>query len=330
MNTTLKGVFVLTFLLFAGLVFADAGSFGFPDASTGAGFPDAGTIDSGFPDTGTAGGGFGDFGTVHGDFSDPGTIGGGMPSAPTPTAPIPTSDSGDFGTGDNGFEFIPFPTTPMGPNTPPLTNDLPAHWNSLHDVTILQGTRDNSLVYPGIANECDDPDTPEFILITSTHNNYRLFLDGSNLRIFGLFPVYLGTETVTLSCNGVEASFSLTVAAKPIGFDEPISEGDDLEVSIGAIALPENSQPGDFVPVFVSFRNTGDKKLDNVNVRVSLPDLGIMSAAAGPFDLSKGKRTTQTLLLELPEQMEQGYYAARITIDSESLHRIVHRDLVVE
>lgn len=333
-----KGIALFVFVILSSVVFAQVftpfpGDGAFNSMPAGP-FPDAFTpLDPGaFPDTFTPlnPGAFPDTFTPlnPGAFPDGFTP---MPGQTPDTAQVPNGNEfGGNGFG-NGFEFIPFPTTPMGPNSPPFTNDLPARWNNLHDVSISQGTGDNTLIYPGIANECDDPDTPELVTLASGSPNYRLFLDGPGMRIAGLLPLYLGTEQVTLSCNGVTASFWLSVVASQNRFNEPEEQSrENLEVSIGAIALPDQNEPGAFVPVIVSFRNTGDDKLENIHVRVSLPDLGVMSASTGPFDLSEGKRTSQTLILELPEAMEIGYYAARVTIDSGSLHRIVHRDLVVE
>ncbi|HLC33362.1 MAG TPA: hypothetical protein VJJ82_06055, partial [Candidatus Nanoarchaeia archaeon] len=392
-----KGFFIFAFLFFAAFALAD----GFTGPPVGGGFTGPG-VGGGF--TGPP---------VGGGFTGPGTA---LPSAPT----FEQTPSGN--TGSTGFDF----TVPFTPSLPggEFTQDLPARWNNLHDITIPQGTQDNTIIYPAVANQCEDPDSPEFVSVASSHASYNLFMQGtdlvishlnagytgseqvtlscngvqasftlavrnngngarwntlsnqfvqkgspdgtlvypnivsqcqdqtsafltftvvsaspsyqlffvgSDLRIFNLNSAFEGTDTVTLSCNNVPASFRLTVGTRTFEeFEESIVQENDLEVSIGAIALPDRAMPGEFVPVFVSFRNTGDAKLENVHVRVSLPDLGVFSASAGPFDLARGKRTTQTLLMELPEQVQEGTYAARVTIDSDSLHRIVHRDLVVE
>jgi len=68
--------------------------------------------------------------------------------------------------------------------------------------------------------------------------------------------------------------------------------------------------------------------LDNVKVAVVIQDLAVR-ASAGPFDLSVGKRVSRTLNLVLPEDVQEGIYYLRITIHSESLHRVVHRDIEI-
>ncbi len=202
-----------------------------------------------------------------------------------------------------------------------------ARWQPLSNQFVAKGSPDGTIAYPNIVLNCFD-NTPFLTFkVLSSSNNYQLFIIGRDLRMYGLNPLFEGTETVSLSCNDAAASFQLTVGEE---LQQRFEQQEELEVHIGTIAVPEQTEAGTIVPVIVSFRNTGDEKLEDVKVRVVIPELGAASQSAGPFDLSRGKRTTQTLLVELPEDVLPDVYTVRLTIDSASLHRVVHRDLVVE
>lgn len=206
-----------------------------------------------------------------------------------------------------------------------------ARWQPLSNQFVRKGSPDGTVVYPNIVSGCVD-NTASFLVfkILSGSNNYRLFIIGSDLRIYNLNPSFTGTETVTLSCNDVAAAFQLTVGEGLVQPRFEPEEDKNLEVHIGTIVVPEQTEAGTVIPVIVSFRNTGDDELEDLKVRAVIPELGAVSPSAGPFDLNEGKRTTQTLLVEVPENVLPDTYTVRLTIDSASLHRVVHRDLVVE
>lgn len=105
---------------------------------------------------------------------------------------------------------------------------------------------------------------------------------------------------------------------------------DYLRIFIHQIFLhdPFSEQPGNTVPLRVTFENTGTKKLENTKVIVGIPDLAI-KASFGPLDLGKGERATATAYLELPEDTMPGVYPVRIQIYNENAQRIVHREIEV-
>ncbi|MFH1316873.1 MAG: hypothetical protein ABII01_05105, partial [Candidatus Woesearchaeota archaeon] len=102
------------------------------------------------------------------------------------------------------------------------SEDEPAIWNPLDDQSILEDSPDNTLIYNDLNLECNDPDDPEIITITSTHNHYDLVFNGDNLEIINLELDYTGIETVDLDCNGVAADFDLTVLPEN---DAPVISG---------------------------------------------------------------------------------------------------------
>ncbi len=263
---------------------------------------------------------------------DPGTTTDSGTTTTTTTTGGSTFDTGP-GSFDNGpGSFNPFPggPTPGGPGGFPTNAD--AKWKPLEDKTIKQASRDGTLVYENIFSQCTDPDNSTLTFkVASTSSSYELRFVDDDLKIFKLNPYFTGTEKVTLKCNNIPASFKLTVAPLTGTRSTDDSDNDeDLSIHLGAIIIPNayDAQAGDTIPVTISFKNNGDKKLENLKAAVVIQDLGIR-ASVGPLDLPVGRKTSKTMYVQLPEDVQPGTYYVRITIDSGSLHRAVHRDIEV-
>ncbi|HLF54958.1 MAG TPA: hypothetical protein VI612_04515 [Candidatus Nanoarchaeia archaeon] len=302
---------------------------GFDGGGFDGGF-DGGGFDGGF-DGGGLDGGF-DGGGFDGGF-DGGSDDGGFGGDSYDGYPDPTGDFPEPGPGD--FDPIPGPS---GPATPPEPSDTPfppdpfpagPKWNTLTDKTIYQASRDNTIVYSNLALECTDTKATT-VSVASTHSKFNLAFLGYDLVIQNLDPFFVGTEKLTVDCNGLKASFNLNVIPYTSQPRPTETDGDDIGVFIGTIRIPNayDSMAGESVPVTITIENNGDKKLENVEVTVVIQDLAIR-ASAGPFDLSVNKKASKTLLIELPEDVEPGTYYARVSINSGSVHRVKHRDIEV-
>jgi hypothetical protein len=265
---------------------------------------------------------------VDGDGSETPVDGDGSETvlAPGPTVPGTTPPS-------SGFDDVPdyFDTPPGFTDTPPvfIPGDFPAVWNKLHDVAIPRGTPTGTIIYKDITKECRDPDANKLTFkVVSNSPHFDLAFVSGSLAIFYLNENFVGTETVKIACNGIIGTFKLNVyePADGDGLDE------DLSLHVGSIRIPNqfDAIQGDLVPVVISIRNNGDKRLDDLIVSVSIAELGIRAAKAGPFDLAIGKRVTKLLYVQLPENVEPGTYYARITMDSSNgMSRTIHRDIDV-
>jgi hypothetical protein len=321
-------------MVFAPLIIADEfGEFGGFD-SGGFDGGDFGGFDSGGFDGGDFGGfdsgGFdgGDFGGFDSGGFDGGEYGGDS-----------GFEGGDDFTGgfDNGPDFGGFPGpggVPPGGDPGDFPPEADAVWQDLSDVTIFQGSPDGTLIQEDVFSKCTDPDSETLQFeITSTSANYELFFIDDDIRIFDLDDAFTGTETTTVTCNGVPEHFTLSVVPRtttPRPGPAADEESDRLSVFIGAIIIPDayNAQAGDTIPVTISFKNNGDHKLENTEGSVVIQELSVR-ASFGPVDLPIGKRVSKTVGVELPENVEPGMYTARIEIYSGSVHRIKHRDVEV-
>ncbi len=336
-----KGITFISLLLIATMILTplivamDGGSFGgfdsgaFSDGSFGGfdsgAFSDgsSGGFDSGAFSDGSSGG-F-DSGAFSGNTDEPTTIDDTATSDPS----VSFDDPGNFGSGFT--DGLP-PITPPGGDTG-FPTEADAVWQDLPDVTIFQASPDGTIIQSDVFSKCTDPDDELlFFEITSTSGNYELFFIGNDIRIFDLDQTFIGTETATVTCNGVPESFALSVISRgTTQRSAPATEEEDrLSVFIGAIIIPDqyDAQAGAIVPVTISFKNNGDHELEDVSVAVSIPDMNIRGSGRIE-ELPIGKRVSKTISLEVPEGVQPGTYYARITIDGSSVHRIKHRDVEV-
>jgi|GEM_PF-6776749 len=264
---------------------------------------------------------------VDGDGSETPVDGDGS-ETPVQGTPDPTLPGGS-----SGFDGIPdfFDTPPTFSDTPPIfiPGNFPAVWNKLHEVNIPRGTPTGTIIYKDITKECKDPDDKKLVFkVVSNSANFDVSFVSGSLAIFYLNENFVGSEIVKLSCNGIVGAFKLNVY-DPAGED---GSNEDISLHVGSIRIPNqfDAIQGDMVPVIVSVRNNGDKRLNDLVVNVAIAELGIRAARVGPFDLSIGKRVTKLLYVQLPESVEPGTYYARITMDSSNgLSRAIHRDVDV-
>jgi len=297
------------------------GSFSGTDSSAFSGGSYGGTDSSAF-----SGGSYG--GTDSSAFSGGSSTGS---STGTSDGTFDSSTGGSFDGGSTvGFPGGDLPGGPAPGPGPGFPSEHDAVWQDLSDVTISQGSPSGTIIQANVFSKCSDPDDTElFFAITSTSTHYNLFFLADDIRIFRLDPSFTGTEQVVVTCNGVPESFLLHVV-KPGSPTPSINddESDGISVHIGSIIIPNayDAMAGDVVPVTISFKNNGDKKLEDLKAAVAIQDLNVR-ASIGPMDLNVGKRVSKTVYIELPQDAQPGLYYARITIDSGSLHRVKHRDV---
>ncbi|MDO8740508.1 MAG: PKD domain-containing protein [Candidatus Woesearchaeota archaeon] len=102
---------------------------------------------------------------------------------------------------------------------------------------------------------------------------------------------------------------------------------DKLYVSKITFENDYSLSPYDDLAATVTIKNTGDTKLEDNTITLTVPDLGLRKRI-GPFDLSKGESATRKLSLNL-EGAAPGTYYARIVVSNDKVTRIKHRDIVI-
>jgi len=90
---------------------------------------------------------------------------------------------------------------------------------------------------------------------------------------------------------------------------------------INGISLnPEtNAQAGKFVSVELSFKNSGVVPLDNINVRVGIPEFGISSTkfASQIENNDMSNKLTEEFMLKIPEDAQTGTYTVKAEVFSQ-------------
>jgi hypothetical protein len=110
----------------------------------------------------------------------------------------------------------------------------------------------------------------------------------------------------------------------------PSGSSDTFRVFISQILIHDafEQQPGNQVPVYLTFANDGTRRMENTKAILVIPDLQVR-AAIGPVDLSVGQRVSRIVMLELPEDVAQGVYPVRLYVHNLLDKRIIHRDVEV-
>lgn len=101
------------------------------------------------------------------------------------------------------------------------------------------------------------------------------------------------------------------------------------ELYVSRISFDNNYalSPYDDVAATITIKNTGDTKLEDNTITLTIPDLGLRKRV-GPFDLNKGESATRKVSLNL-EGAAPGWYYARIVISNDKVTRIKHRDITI-
>ena len=100
-------------------------------------------------------------------------------------------------------------------------------------------------------------------------------------------------------------------------------------VSAITIGNQYNLVSGDSVSARVSFENNGDVRVGSTKVVASIPELGIR-ASAGRGSLAPNEKESHRVNLELPEDLEEGYYPVRFVVGHGSERRVKYREIYVE
>ena len=161
----------------------------------------------------------------------------------TPTADYNGADSFSYRANDGTTTSdVAIVTLTVG-----IVNDPPV-WSALSDKAIPEDSATSTIVYPNIVGQCTDVDSPVSVSVTSDSSRYDLVVNAGGdlvLRSPGLPSNYndAAGELVTLSCNGISASFTLRITAvndAPTAVDDSYTTTEDTGLTIAAPGVLAN------------------------------------------------------------------------------------------
>ncbi len=86
---------------------------------------------------------------------------------------------------------------------------------------------------------------------------------------------------------------------------------------------------GDELAVVVNVKNIGICDMMNLELKASIPELGIRSLRKGPIKVEDDETVSIILILEIPCDASPGIYDLRLEAYNEGLRRIKHRQIIV-
>jgi hypothetical protein len=96
----------------------------------------------------------------------------------------------------------------------------------------------------------------------------------------------------------------------------------DLSV-LGRFYIDEPFERGSVGSVYVNVRNPSNEKIEDVNVRVFIYDLGEFYTS-NSFDVAKRDSTVAHLFMPIPKAMYPGDYLAKISVSNDQLRDTQH------
>jgi len=106
-----------------------------------------------------------------------------------------------------------------------------------------------------------------------------------------------------------------------------VVRGGYQHLDIAAIHIQEDVAPGQVIPIQVVVDNEGNVDLENLQIRVTIPELGIRRAGK-IFDLDSREEMSETLQLHLPDVVvEEGAYTVHVSVGNDLFHDLGHREI---
>jgi len=86
--------------------------------------------------------------------------------------------------------------------------------------------------------------------------------------------------------------------------------------SLGRFLIEEPFKRGSIGTAYVTIRNNFNTKLEDVNVKFYIYDLGLMFSSV-PNDVSKNDHITQRVFMPIPRNVRPGNYLTKITVGND-------------
>jgi len=85
---------------------------------------------------------------------------------------------------------------------------------------------------------------------------------------------------------------------------------------------------GDEITALVTLENEGDSDFDDLELSMSIEELGLYASLAD-FDLDDGEKKTKEISLQLPTEIARGYYLVKFKIENDDVRVVKYRDIFV-
>lgn len=93
--------------------------------------------------------------------------------------------------------------------------------------------------------------------------------------------------------------------------------------SLGRFIIEEPFKRGGVGTAYVTIRNNFDTKLEDVNVKFYIYDLGLMYSSVSS-DVSKDDHIAQRLFMHIPKNIPAGDYLTKITVGNDEFRDTQH------
>ena len=101
-----------------------------------------------------------------------------------------------------------------------------------------------------------------------------------------------------------------------------------LSVSLGSIRNNDPVAAGDELLTHVNIINDGTEDAEELRVMFFIPELGMFWSSTRT-DVDKGEKKGKFFMLEIPEDMEPGYYYTRVVLSNDKMRKVYKTSIEV-
>ena len=85
---------------------------------------------------------------------------------------------------------------------------------------------------------------------------------------------------------------------------------------LGRFLIEEPLQRGEFGTAYITIRNTNDKEIEDVNVKIYIYELGLRYSSVAS-DVSGRDHVVQRVFMQIPKNVPAGDYLAKISVGND-------------
>ncbi|MFA6888748.1 MAG: PKD domain-containing protein, partial [Candidatus Woesearchaeota archaeon] len=138
-----------------------------------------------------------------------------------------------------------------------------------------------------------------------------------------------GTFNVTLTVEdnyGNEGSDTVVIT---VG-EEKISSDPRNNIQLTGVSFADDIVgAGESLVGKINIENIGAQDLEDISVTLFMEELGIWAKTTG-IDVDEGDTTEKTVILDIPYDVEPGYYDVRIVVSNDEMKRVIYRDIEIK